>query len=158
MLFKTLINALHCAVQRCVKLAWDWNFALAVFATHPMSIYWPILSFQFYPQQPEKQHHQCCSNAVQYCAILCNAVQIRLGLELCIGSLCYQPQEHLLAEFKLPIQSTTAREATASMLFNAVQRCAILCNAVQRYTNSPGTGTLHWQSLLPSPRASTGRV
>jgi hypothetical protein len=96
-------------------------------------------------------------NTVQRCSMLFNAMQIRLGLELCIDSLYYQPQEHLLTENELTILST-AREAAVAMLFNAVQRCSALFNAVQRYAKSSGTGTLHWQSLFPTARASTDRV
>jgi hypothetical protein len=106
---------------------------------------------------------QCRStpfHAVQRYAMLCNAMKILLGLGLCIGSLCYQPQEHLLAELELPIHSTAseAAAAAAAMPFNAVERakyCATLCNAMQIHL---GLELLHWQSSLPTPRASSSRV
>jgi hypothetical protein len=89
---------------------------LVVLATNPKNIYWPSLSFQFVPQ-PEKRQQQCF-NAVQSCFLLFNAcstlfaaMHIRLGLKLCIGSLCYQPQEDLLAESEPPIRAT-AREGS----------------------------------------------
>jgi hypothetical protein len=74
-------------------------------------------------------------NTGQCCSMLFNAMQIRLGLEVCIGSHHYQPQEHLLAEFELPIRSIAreAAAAAAAMLFNAVWRCSLLFNAVQCY-------------------------
>jgi hypothetical protein len=55
----TLFNAVQCHTNS----SGTGDFALAVFATNPKSIYWQILSFQFIPQ-PEMHQRQCRSTLV----------------------------------------------------------------------------------------------